>query len=301
MIHCGQLWLVAVPSDQLPVELPRDLAFSGKGGLTLTNLESLGERALSLLRPAARRETTRWTPYLLVVGLLALTAIPQHPAAVRTPCPADRWLPVDQYVGGIEHAILHLLYSAFFHQGAARQVACSASENPFQRLLTQGMVARHQPTRTPQTPANTWPRPRVGGSGPIPAIRLMASGARHLLPRKFQVEVQRRRSSRGDRPLTGLTPPGLSSCSRRTGKRSGVGMTPMWRAVSASLAATVAAVEIAVTRELRLPSTPRRPPATASTPAVEGTAPGPYQRRHRAIERRSLAPATTSSTPPSRS
>ncbi len=139
VIHCDSCGVVPVPSEQLPVELPRDVAFSGKGGSPLAQLESWWQVACPCCGAPARRETdtmdtfmcSSW--YFLRYSDSHNTALPFNREAV------DSWLPVDQYVGGIEHAILHLLYSRFFTK-VLRDRGLLGFDEPFQRLLTQGMV-----------------------------------------------------------------------------------------------------------------------------------------------------------------
>jgi leucyl-tRNA synthetase len=130
---------VPVPSDQLPVELPRDVAFSGKGASPLAQLDSWVNVPCPCCGKPARRETdtmdtfmcSSW--YYLRYSDAANTALPFSAEAVNS------WLPVNQYVGGIEHAILHLLYSRFFTK-VLRDRGLLQFDEPFQRLLTQGMV-----------------------------------------------------------------------------------------------------------------------------------------------------------------
>jgi len=139
VIHCDSCGVVPVPAEQLPVELPRDVAFSGKGGSPLAQLESWWQVACPCCGAPARRETdtmdtfmcSSW--YFLRYSDSHNTALPFSREAV------DSWLPVDQYVGGIEHAILHLLYSRFFTK-VLRDRGLLGFDEPFQRLLTQGMV-----------------------------------------------------------------------------------------------------------------------------------------------------------------
>ncbi|WP_411876776.1 leucine--tRNA ligase [Vulcanococcus limneticus] len=139
VIHCDSCGVVPVPVEQLPVELPRDVAFSGKGGSPLAQLESWWQVACPCCGAPARRETdtmdtfmcSSW--YFLRYSDSHNTALPFSREAV------DSWLPVDQYVGGIEHAILHLLYSRFFTK-VLRDRGLLGFDEPFQRLLTQGMV-----------------------------------------------------------------------------------------------------------------------------------------------------------------
>ncbi len=139
VIHCDGCGVVPVPAEQLPVELPRDVAFSGKGGSPLAQLESWWQVACPCCGKPARRETdtmdtfmcSSW--YFLRYSDAHNTALPFSRGAV------DSWLPVDQYVGGIEHAILHLLYSRFFTK-VLRDRGLLGFDEPFQKLLTQGMV-----------------------------------------------------------------------------------------------------------------------------------------------------------------
>jgi len=139
VIHCDSCGVVPVPADQLPVELPRDVAFSGKGGSPLAQLESWVNVSCPCCGKPAKRETdtmdtfmcSSW--YYLRYSDAKNTALPFSSEAVNS------WLPVDQYVGGIEHAILHLLYSRFFTK-VLRDRGLLGFDEPFQRLLTQGMV-----------------------------------------------------------------------------------------------------------------------------------------------------------------
>jgi len=139
VIHCDSCGVVPVPADQLPVELPRDVAFSGKGGSPLAQLESWVNVSCPCCGKPAKRETdtmdtfmcSSW--YYLRYSDAKNTNLPFSTEAVNS------WLPVDQYVGGIEHAILHLLYSRFFTK-VLRDRGLLSFDEPFQRLLTQGMV-----------------------------------------------------------------------------------------------------------------------------------------------------------------
>ena len=139
VIHCSSCGVVPVPEDQLPVELPREVAFHGKGGSALSQLESWKVVACPRCGQEARRESdtmdtfmcSSW--YFLRFADAANSQLPFSREAV------DGWLPVDQYVGGIEHAILHLLYSRFFTK-VLRDRGLLGFDEPFSRLLTQGMV-----------------------------------------------------------------------------------------------------------------------------------------------------------------
>jgi leucyl-tRNA synthetase len=128
-----------VPDDQLPVLLPEDVEFSGRGGSPLAQLESFVNVNCPSCGIPAKRETdtldtfidSSW--YFLRFTDATNTASPFEKTAV------DYWSPVDQYVGGIEHAILHLLYSRFFTK-VMRDRGLLSFDEPFKRLLTQGMV-----------------------------------------------------------------------------------------------------------------------------------------------------------------
>jgi leucyl-tRNA synthetase len=139
VIHCDSCGVVPVPAEQLPVELPRDVAFSGKGGSPLAQLESWWQVACPCCGKPARRETDTMDTFMCSSWYFLRYSDPQNTALPFTREAVDSWLPVDQYVGGIEHAILHLLYSRFFTK-VLRDRGLLSFDEPFQRLLTQGMV-----------------------------------------------------------------------------------------------------------------------------------------------------------------
>jgi len=139
VIHCDSCGVVPVPAEQLPVELPRDVAFSGKGGSPLAQLERWVNVACPCCGQPARRETDTMDTFMCSSWYFLRYADPHNSDLPFSKEAADHWLPVDQYVGGIEHAILHLLYSRFFTKVLRDRSLLSFSE-PFARLLTQGMV-----------------------------------------------------------------------------------------------------------------------------------------------------------------
>ncbi|WP_411870898.1 leucine--tRNA ligase [Vulcanococcus limneticus] len=139
VIHCDSCGVVPVPSEQLPVELPRDVAFSGKGGSPLAQLESWWQVACPCCGAPARRETDTMDTFMCSSWYFLRYSDPHNTALPFSREAVDSWLPVDQYVGGIEHAILHLLYSRFFTK-VLRDRGLLGFDEPFQRLLTQGMV-----------------------------------------------------------------------------------------------------------------------------------------------------------------
>ncbi len=137
VVHCKDCGVVPVPDDQLPVRLPDDVRFDAPGN----PLERHGEWkhvACPRCGKAALRETDTMDTFVDSSWYFARFTAPHAPAPTDLKAVND-WLPVDQYIGGIEHAILHLLYSRFFMR-AMRRTGHAAISEPFAGLFTQGMV-----------------------------------------------------------------------------------------------------------------------------------------------------------------
>jgi leucyl-tRNA synthetase len=139
MIYCAACGTVPVPDAQLPVVLPENLVPDGKAS-PLTKLKEFVECACPACGKPARRETDTFDTFVDSSWYFARFACPDQDQAMLDER-AAYWLPVDQYIGGIEHAILHLLYARFF-QKTMRDDGLSAVSEPFQRLLSQGMVLK---------------------------------------------------------------------------------------------------------------------------------------------------------------
>ncbi len=139
VVHCPSCGVVPVPADQLPVELPRDVAFSGKGASPLAQLEDWVNVPCPSCQGPARRETDTMDTFMCSSWYYLRYSDPLCDSLPFRREAVDQWLPVDQYVGGIEHAILHLLYSRFFTK-VLRDRGLLGFDEPFERLLTQGMV-----------------------------------------------------------------------------------------------------------------------------------------------------------------
>ena len=139
IIHCPACGAVPVPQDQLPVELPRDLPLAGKGGNPLAKARAWLEVKCPVCGGPAHRETDTMDTFMCSSWYFLRYADATNTREAFQRDKVDRWLPVDQYVGGVEHAILHLLYSRFFTKALADRGLLGFRE-PFQRLLTQGMV-----------------------------------------------------------------------------------------------------------------------------------------------------------------
>ncbi len=137
MIHCDACGIVPVPARDLPVRLPEDAAFDKPGNPLDRHPDWKHVSCPGCGRPA-RRETDTCDTFVDSSWYFARFCSPRADEPV-TRADVDYWLPVDQYVGGIEHAILHLLYSRFFTR-AMRACGHLSAEEPFSGLFTQGMV-----------------------------------------------------------------------------------------------------------------------------------------------------------------
>jgi len=137
LIHCEKCGEVAVPDDQLPVRLPEDLLPDGSGN-PLAKCDSFVRCRCPSCGGDARRETDTMDTFVDSSWYFLRFASSQL-ASAPIDARAQYWLPVDQYIGGIEHAILHLLYSRFWTR-AMRDMGLIELAEPFSKLLTQGMV-----------------------------------------------------------------------------------------------------------------------------------------------------------------
>ncbi len=139
VVHCPNCGAVPVPEDQLPVQLPETVEFSGKGLSPLAQLEDWVNVPCPTCGTPAKRETDTMDTFIDSSWYFLRYPDAQNETAAFDIETVNDWLPVDQYVGGIEHAILHLLYSRFFTKFLRDRLNLNFNE-PFQRLLTQGMV-----------------------------------------------------------------------------------------------------------------------------------------------------------------
>ncbi|MDH3614808.1 MAG: leucine--tRNA ligase [Gammaproteobacteria bacterium] len=139
IIYCDECGAVPVPEDQLPVVLPEDVEFTGHGS-PLKDIPEFINAACPNCGKDARRETDTFDTFVESSWYFARYACPDNGKAMLDER-ASYWTPVDQYTGGIEHAILHLLYSRFF-QRVMRDEGLTDVAEPFTNLLTQGMVLK---------------------------------------------------------------------------------------------------------------------------------------------------------------
>jgi leucyl-tRNA synthetase len=138
IIHCPSCGDVSVPDDQLPVKLPENVVPDGAGS-PLAKMPEFYECTCPQCSGPARRETDTMDTFVESSWYYARYASPQCDTGMVDKAAAQKWLPVDQYIGGIEHAILHLLYARFFHK-LMRDEGLVQGNEPFKNLLTQGMV-----------------------------------------------------------------------------------------------------------------------------------------------------------------
>ena len=136
-IHCEHCGIVPVPEDQLPVTLPENLDLGA--GETLAECKEFYETTCPVCGRPAKRETDTMDTFTCSSWYYLRYTDPHNTELPFSREAADRWMPVDNYIGGIEHAILHLLYSRFFTK-ALRDLGLLSVDEPFTNLLCQGMV-----------------------------------------------------------------------------------------------------------------------------------------------------------------
>ena len=138
IIYCDDCGAVAVPDEDLPVELPTDIEFDESGSSPIKKMPEFYEVLCPKCGKAATRETDTFDTFFESSWYYARYTGPDNDKSMLDER-ADYWLPVDQYVGGIEHAVLHLLYARFFNK-LMRDEGLLEADEPFTKLLTQGMV-----------------------------------------------------------------------------------------------------------------------------------------------------------------
>jgi len=173
MIHCERCGVVPVPAADLPVKLPEDVTFD-KPGNPLDRHPTWKNVTCPQCSGPARRETDTMDTFVDSSWYFIRFTDPWNETSPTTPAVANRWMPVDQYIGGIEHAILHLLYSRFFTRGM-RKCGYVDLDEPFAGLFTQGMVVHE----TYRTKGGEWVEPanvKIEGLGEARSATLLATG-----------------------------------------------------------------------------------------------------------------------------
>ncbi len=141
IIYCQECGAVPVPEDQLPVLLPEDVDFKAKGLSPLESSKAFVNTNCPKCNGEARRETDTMDTFVDSSWYFLRYLSPQKDDSPFDPVDAAKWMAVDQYIGGIEHAVMHLLYARFFTK-AVRDLGLIDFDEPFIKLLTQGMVCK---------------------------------------------------------------------------------------------------------------------------------------------------------------
>ena len=141
VIYCDKCGVVPVPEKDLPVVLPKKVEFTGKGGSPLAAVKEFTDVKCPKCQGKARRETDTMATFIDSSWYFLRFCSPKYDKGPFDKEDVKYWMPVDQYIGGIEHAVLHLLYSRFFTK-FLQDIGLVNFGEPFQRLLTQGMVLK---------------------------------------------------------------------------------------------------------------------------------------------------------------
>ncbi|MGD9709403.1 MAG: leucine--tRNA ligase [Halothiobacillaceae bacterium] len=178
VINCKTCGAVPVPEDQLPVVLPLDVEMNGPQS-PIKSMPEFIHTTCPVCGGAAERETDTFDTFFESSWYYARYTSPNNDAAMLDER-AKYWLPVDQYIGGVEHAVLHLLYARFFHK-LLRDEGLVDGDEPFARLLTQGMVVADTYYREDTSGKKTWYNPAEveverDERGRITGARLIADG-----------------------------------------------------------------------------------------------------------------------------
>jgi leucyl-tRNA synthetase len=141
VVYCEKDGMVPEKEEHLPVVLPRDVQLSGKGGSPLAEVATFVNTTCPACGGKARRETDTMDTFVDSSWYFLRYTSPRYEQGMFDSTAADYWMPVDQYIGGIEHAVLHLLYARFYTK-VLRDLGLTKVDEPFKALLSQGMVIK---------------------------------------------------------------------------------------------------------------------------------------------------------------
>ena len=242
MIHCADCGTVPVPEKDLPVVLPEHLVPDGSGN-PLNKDEAFLKCDCPQCGKPARRETDTMDTFVDSSWYYMRYTSPGSSEAM-VDARNDYWMPMDQYIGGIEHAVMHLLYARFWTK-IMRDIGLVKFDEPFVNLLTQGMVLNETYYREDDAGKKSWFNPAdidlsLDDKGRPQGALLKADGQpveyrRHR--EDVEVEEQRHRPAGADRASTAPTPRACSPCSPRRRSRRSSGPTAASKAPAASCAA----------------------------------------------------------------
>ena len=141
MIHCEQCGTAPVPDDQLPVVLPKGVNLKVEGGSPLDHVPDYVNVSCPKCGGAARRDTDTMDTFVDSSWYYFRYCAPRNDHQPFDPEKVAYWMPVDQYIGGIEHAVLHLIYTRYWTK-VMRDLGLVSFDEPVKRLLTQGMICK---------------------------------------------------------------------------------------------------------------------------------------------------------------
>jgi len=141
IVYCDKCGTVPVADKDLPVKLPRDIKFTGEGTSPLASSKSFSDAKCPKCGGSAKRETDTMDTFICSSWYYLRYCDPKNSKQAFAKDKVDKYMPVDQYIGGVEHAILHLLYSRFFTK-VVYDLGLVSSDEPFTNLFTQGMVIK---------------------------------------------------------------------------------------------------------------------------------------------------------------
>jgi leucyl-tRNA synthetase len=141
VLYCPKDGMVPEREDRLPVVLPEDVQISGKGGSPLAEVTQFVNARCPRCDGPAKRETDTMDTFVESSWYFLRYCSPRYEGGMFEAQAAAYWMPVDQYIGGIEHAVLHLLYARFYTK-VLRDMGLIAADEPFRALLSQGMVIK---------------------------------------------------------------------------------------------------------------------------------------------------------------
>ncbi len=141
VVYCEKCGIVPEKEENLPVKLPENVEITGEGGSPLAKVREFVETTCPVCGAKARRETDTFDTFVESSWYFLRYCSPKYDKDIFDKKVADYWMDVDQYVGGIEHAVMHLLYARYFTK-VLRDLGYVDSTEPFKRLLTQGMVIK---------------------------------------------------------------------------------------------------------------------------------------------------------------
>ena len=156
MVYCDSCGIQPIPEDQLPVELPYDVEFRPTGESPLSLSDDFVQTTCPVCDEPARRETDTMDTFMCSSWYFMRYCDPDNAEAAISSEAVKTWLPVDQYTGGSEHAVMHLLYSRFFYK-AARDMGIVEGDEPFTRYYSQGQILGPDGRRMSKSRGNAVP------------------------------------------------------------------------------------------------------------------------------------------------